>query len=60
MVLYPHLFRNFPQFVVIHKMKEFSVVNEAEIVFCWLIGGVLFFFSLNSLAFSMIQQTLAI
>ena len=28
---YSHLFRNFPQFVVIHTVKVFSVVNEAEV-----------------------------
>ena len=26
-----HLFKNFPQFVVIHTIKGFSMVNEAEI-----------------------------
>ena len=26
-----HLFQNFPQFVVIHIVKGFSVVNEAEV-----------------------------
>ena len=31
MVWYPHLLKNFPQFVVIHTVKGFSVVNEAEI-----------------------------
>ena len=31
MVWYSHLFQNFPQFVVIHKVKDFSVVNEAEV-----------------------------
>ena len=31
MVLYPHLFKNFPQFIVIHTVKCFSVVNEAEV-----------------------------
>ena len=31
MVWYSHLFKNFPQFVVIHIVKCFSVVNEAEI-----------------------------
>ena len=31
MVWYSHLFKSFPQFVVIHKVKDFSVVNEAEI-----------------------------
>ena len=31
MVWYPHLFKNFPQFVVTHTVKGFSIVNEAEI-----------------------------
>ena len=31
MVWYSHLFKNFPQFVVIHTVKGFHVVNEAEI-----------------------------
>ena len=31
MVWYCHLFKNFPQFVVIHTIKGFSVVNKAEI-----------------------------
>ena len=30
MVWYSHLFQNFPQFVVIHIVKGFSVDNEAE------------------------------
>ena len=30
-VWYSHLFKNFPQFVVILTVKGFSVVNEAEI-----------------------------
>ena len=30
-VWYSHLFQNFPQFVVIHTVKGFSIVNEAEI-----------------------------
>ena len=29
-VWYPHVFKNFPQFVVIHTVKGFSVVQEAE------------------------------
>ena len=33
MVWYSHLFKNFPQFVVIHTVKGFSVVNEAEVVY---------------------------
>ena len=44
-----YLFKNFPQFVVIHAVKGFRVVNEAEVdVFC------------NSFAFSMTQWMLAI
>ena len=31
MVWYSHLLKNFPQFVVIHIVKGFSIVNEAEI-----------------------------
>ena len=31
MVWYSHLFKNFPQFVVIHSVKGFSIVNKAEI-----------------------------
>ena len=31
MVWYSHLFKNFPQFVVIHTVKDFSAVNEAEV-----------------------------
>ena len=31
MVWYFHLFKNFPQFVVIHIAEGFSVVNEAEV-----------------------------
>ena len=31
MVWYSHLFKNFPQFVVIHAVKGFSIVNEAEV-----------------------------
>ena len=29
--MYAYLFKNFPQFVVIHKVKDFSVVSEMEI-----------------------------
>ena len=31
MVWYAHLFQNFPQFVVIHTLKAFGIVNKAEI-----------------------------
>ena len=47
-VWYSHLFKNFPQFVVIHTLFGFSVVNETEVdVFL-------------EFAFSVIQQMLAI
>ena len=49
MVLYSYLLQNFPQFIVIHIVKGFGIVNKAEIdVF------------LNALAFLMIQRMLAI
>ena len=48
-VWYFHLFQNFPQFIVIHTVKGFGIVNKAEIdVF------------LELSCFSMIQQMLAI
>ena len=31
MVWYSHLFTNFPQFVVIHTVKGFGIVNKAEV-----------------------------
>ena len=31
MTWYSHLFQNFPQFVVIHTVKGFGIVNKAEI-----------------------------
>ena len=31
MIWYSHLFQNFSQFIVIHTVKGFSVVNEAEV-----------------------------
>ena len=49
-VWYSRLLQNFPQFIVIHTVKGFGIVNKAEIdVFFW-----------NSLAFSIIQQMLAV
>ena len=38
MIWYSHLFKNFPQFVVIHAVKGFSIVNEADVflgLFCF-------------------------
>ena len=48
-VWYSHLLKNVPQFIVIHTVKDFGIVNEAEV-------DVFLEFS----AFSMIQQILAI
>ena len=31
MVWYSHLFKNFPQFVMIHTVKGFGIVNKAEV-----------------------------
>ena len=31
MVWYSHLLKNFPQFIVIHRVKGFGIVNKAEI-----------------------------
>ena len=31
MVWYFHLFKNFPQVIVIHTVKGFGIVNEAEV-----------------------------
>ena len=46
---YSHLLKNFPQFVVIHTVKGFGIVNKAEVGIFW-----------NSLVFYMIQQMLEI
>ena len=31
MVWYSHLFQNFPEFILIHTVKDFGIVNKAEI-----------------------------
>ena len=31
MMWYSHLFQNFPQFIVIHTVKDFYLVNKAEV-----------------------------
>ena len=49
MVGYPHLFKSFPQFIMLHIVKGFGIVNAIEVKFFW-----------NSLPFSMIQWVLAI
>ena len=33
MVWYSHLFKNFPQFVMIHTLKGFGIVNKAKVDF---------------------------
>ena len=48
-VWYSHLLKNFPQYVGIHTVKGFSVVNEAEVDVLW-----------NFHAFYMIQGMLEI
>ena len=35
MVWYSHHFKNFPQFVVIHTVKDFGMVNKAEVDGCF-------------------------
>ena len=47
MFWYSHLWKNFPQFVVIYTVKGFGIVNKAEVDFFW-----------NSLAFSVTQRIL--
>ena len=49
MVWYSHLFKNFPQFIVIHTAKGFGIVNKAKI-----------YVFLELSCFSIIQQMLAI
>ena len=46
---YSHIFKNFPQFVVVHTVKDFDIVTKAEVDVFW-----------NFLAFSMIWRMLAI
>ena len=31
MVWYAHLFQNFPQFIVIHTVRVFGIVNKAQV-----------------------------
>ena len=30
-VCYSHLFKNFPQFIMVHTIKDYSIVNETEV-----------------------------
>ena len=47
MVWYSHLLKNFPQFVVIHTVKDFGIVNKTDVF-------------LELLVFLMIQRMLAV
>ena len=31
MVWYAHLFQNFPQFILIHTVKDFDIVNKVDV-----------------------------
>ena len=55
-IWYSHLFKNFPQFVVIHTVNGFSVFNEANffeiiLLFLWSGGWMLVIWSLVHLPF---------
>ena len=51
-----HLFQNFPQFVVIHTVKGFGIVNKAEtnvfLELSWTVSGLKFFLFLFFLSLS--------
>ena len=47
MVWWSHLFKNFPQFVVIHTVKRFGIVSEAEIDVFFFSGTLLLFLCTN-------------
>ena len=57
MVWYSYLLKNFPQFIVIHRVKGFSIVNEADVFlefFCFFydpvdVGNLISAFSKSSL-----------
>jgi len=60
-VWYSHLFQNFPQFIVIHTVKGFGIVNKTEVdvflelsCFFYDPGDVVYLISASS-AFSKIQ-----
>ena len=54
-VWYSHLFQNFPQFIVIHTIKGFGIVNKAEIdVFLELSCFFIFFFTYGNVYLSVL------
>ena len=55
MIWYPHVFKNFPQFVVIHAVKDLSIVSEAELEFFFK-----FHSKMKGIPFSMVQWMLVV
>ena len=48
MVWYSHIFKNLPQFDVIHTIKGFSIVNETKVdVFFFFLEFSSFFYNLS-------------
>ena len=45
MVWYSHLLKNFPQFVVIYTVKDFGIINKAEVD---IFSGILLLFQTSS------------
>jgi len=43
-VWYSHLFKNFPQFVVIHTVRGFVIVDKAEVASSMCYHNLFFFF----------------
>ena len=69
MVWYSHLFQNFPQFIMIHTVRGFGIVNKTKVdVFlelsCFLISNTNAFYSIvyvkeeNYFSLSMFLSTL--
>ena len=56
-VWYSHLFKNFPQFVVIYTVKGFGIVNKAEV---YVFSGILLllFSGILLLEFSLLEFSL--
>ena len=55
MIWYSHVFKNFPEFVVVHTVKCFDTVNKAEVdiyleLFC-------FFYDLTDVGKSLVPST---
>ena len=43
MVWYSHLFKNFPQFIVIYTIKGFGIISKAEVDFFFLESSCFFY-----------------